>query len=258
MKKILPVLLAMILAFSLASCSAKESSAQLADEQTAAQINAALLSGYPQDALPLYQPKALVSCGFSFRENGVYDIGKDIYSIIYESTADQQSLIKYYGGLLTEQSESPVLEGDVITDQLSGTIGGYKVDLMFLENSDSTTAVYLTLGLPADDYVDANPYFSGYPADLVDQYGVSEMQEITYQQQYYGSKTSHYITIYRTSLAEPDYAAHYKDAYSGKQGFAQSESDAYAFSWQDGAYNVSVRYTGGYAPYITIDVSKAG
>lgn len=258
MKKVLPVLLVFILIFTLAACSQESPPAASGDTESAAEIRASLLAGYPQDAAPLYQPDALLSCGFSCRGSDSYDIGKDIYTITYESAADQKTLTDYYSGLMTGQDEAPSVEGDVITDQISGTIGGYKVELMFLDNSDSTTTVYLTLGLPSGQYTEKNPYFTDYPADLVDAYGAAEMQEVTYQEQYYGSKTDHYITIYRTTLAGADYTAHYKDAYSSKQGFTQSDTDEYAFSWQDGGYGVSVRYTGGDTPYITIDVSKAG
>ncbi len=254
MKKILPVLLALLLAFSLTSCS----TAPAEDKKIAAQINSSLLPDYPQDVLPLYRPDALLSCGFSCRNSDAYDIGKDIYSVTYESTADQESLIKYYAGILTGQDETPTVEGDVINDRLSGRIGEYKVEIMFLEDAFGTTTVYLTLGLPSGQYVDANPYFSDYPADLVEQYGVFEVREVTYQQQYYGGKTSHYITVYRTSITGTDFTAHYKGAYANKQDFARPEPDAAAFSWQDGEYTVSVRYTDGDTPYITIDVSKAG
>lgn len=256
MKKIFVLLAVCIFVLSLSSCQALLSTP--ADPETEAAVNASLLSGYPQDILPLYRADALISCGMSCRESDEYDIGKDIYTVNYESTADQQTLIQYYSALLTEQDESPTSEEDVITDQLSGNIGEYKADIMFLDDMDSTTTVYLTLGLPSDQYTDENPYFSDYPKDLVDQYGVSSLLESTYQKQYYDGETLHYITVYQTDLTEDEYAAHYKDAYSSKESFAQSASGAYAFSWQDGAFSVSTRYSGGNVPYVTIDVSKAG
>jgi len=258
MKRILPVLLLAVFTVFLAGCSGGASTASSGDSQNAAQIGASLLEGYPQDILPLYQPDMLKSCGFSCRENDDYDIGKDIYTVTYESAADQTSLADYYSGLLTEQEEAPSAEGEVITDQLGGKIGDYRVDIMFLENAGETTTVYITLGLPADQYSDENPYFADYPERLVEEYGVSEIQEVTYQQQYYGSKSDHYITIYRTNLSVDDYSAYYGNAYGSKQDFSQPDPDGGSYSWQDGAFGVSIRYMGGDMPYIILDVSKVG
>ncbi len=249
MKKTVSLLLMLLLSFALISCG----QAAL-DSETAVP----LLDGYPQDILPLYKPDNLLSCGFSYRENDSYGIGKDIYTVTYESAADQQSLMDYYGSLLTEQDEAPADEEDVITDKLSGKIDDYKVELMFLDNAGSSTTVYITLGLPEDMYMDANPYFTDYPDDIVEKYGLLAMQEVTYQRQFYVEETVHYITIYTTDAAAQDFSEYYEETYFAAEGFSKSGTDGNAFSWQDGAFSLSVRYSGGDSPYITIDVSKAG
>ena len=256
MKKIMSLFLLVVLATALAACD--QSVPAAADTETTAQSGASLLPGYPQDVAPLCQPDTLFSCGFSYRENDVYDIGKDIYTVTFDSKADQKSLTDYYAGLLTEQNDTPVIEGDVITDQLNGKIGEYKIELMFLDNSNGTVTVFLTLGLPPSEYVDANPYFADYPSGLVDEYGIKSLQEVTYQQEYYEGRTAHYITVYSTDVGGPDFAAHYKDAYSSKQSFSQPDPGLDAFSWKDGEFYLSARYTGGINPYIILYVSKKG
>ena len=120
-----------ILIFSLAACG----QAAFTDQD---ETSAFLLDGYPEDVLPLYQPDTIVSCGFSVRENDSYNIGKDIYTVTYESAADQQSLMDFYGGLLTERDAPFADEEDFVTDQLSGKIDEYKVELTFLDNAGST------------------------------------------------------------------------------------------------------------------------
>jgi hypothetical protein len=250
MKKAVFLLLLFILALALAACGQPVSTNEK-------EPSAFLLEGYPGDVLPLYQPDTLLSCGFSLRENDSYDIGKDIYTVTYESTADQQSLAEYYGSLLTEQNAAPADEEDVITDRLSGKIDDYKVDLMFLDNAGSTITVYITLGLPEDMYTEENPYFADYPDDDVEMYGLLAVREYTFQRQFYAEDELHYIIVYSTDITARDFSKYYEDAYSSKKDFTKSDPGT-AFSWQDGAASIGIRYSGGDSPYITIDVSKAG
>lgn len=265
MKKLLPIIIILILAFLLAACgnqAANETAGNAAassEEATAEQIKAALLSGYPQDVLPLYHPEALSSCSFSYRPADQYDIGKDIYSVTYQSSASQQDLTNYYSGLFSEKDETLSVEGDEVTDKLSGKIGANNVEILFLDNGDSTTKVYLTLGLSSDQYVNENPYFTDSPQILADAYGLTELQEATYEEQYYSEKTDHYITVYLTNVTLQEFSDYYNQKYASMTGYAQSGSDPGAsFSWQDQGFDVDIYYSGGNTSYITMDISKAG
>jgi PBP1b-binding outer membrane lipoprotein LpoB len=259
MKKLLPIIIILLSALFLASCSAPGGSVSVPSDETIAQINSALLSGYPRDVLPLYQPVALTSCSFSYRASDQYDIGKDIYSVNYQSASTQEDLIRYYSGLFTEKNENPSVEGDEITDKLSGKIGENNAEILFLDNEDSTTSVYLTLGLTSGQYVDSNPYFKGYPSDLVDAYSQTSLLEVTYEEQYYGKKTDHYITVYQTDMTQQAFIDYYNGKYAAKIDFTQTGSDNHTvFSWQDQGFDVDLSYSGGNTSYVTIDVSKAG
>lgn len=260
MKKLLPIIFILILSFLLAACgNPANTNATAPDEDTVEQVNAALLNGYPRDVLPLFQPDALISCSFSYRAVDQYDIGKDIYSVTYQSTAEQQDLINYYSGLFSEKDDSPSVEGDEITDKLSGKIGANRIEILFLDNGSGTIIVYLTLGLSADQYLEANPYFTDYPADMVDAYSQTALQEITYQEQYYGEKTDHYITVYQTDATLQAFTDYYNEKYASKTGFTQAGSDSHTgFSWQDQGFDVDITYWGGNINYVTIDIFKAG
>lgn len=269
MKKLLFIVFVCILAFAVFSCSQQSGNgtpAIPADASSQAQnINLPLLSGYPQDILPLYHPDKLLSSGFSYREHDYYAVGKEVYLITYESTAAQQDLYKYYSGLLTQNDATPAPSasdadaGDSdASDSVSGKIGSSGVEIDLLDNSDNTTTVYLTLGLPQEKYIGSNPYFAGYPSGLVDQYGVQSKQEDTYQEQYYGSKSIHYITVYTTALTQQQFLDYYKK-YASKQDFKQALSDNGAsLAWQDQGFSCEVRFAGGKSGYITIDIFKQG
>ena len=261
-KKSLPILFIFFFALLLGACSNSadtNATAAAPDKEIAEQVNAALLSGYPQDVLPLFQPDSLISCSFSYRSVDQYDIGKDIYSVTYQSIATQQDLINYYSALFSEKNDNPSVEGEEITDKLSGKIGANSIEILFLDNEDSTTTVYLTLGLSSAQYTEENPYFSDYPADIVDAYGQALLLEITYEEQYYGEKTDHYFTVYQTDATMQAFTDYYNRKYASKNGFTQTASDTRSsFSWQDQGFDVDIAYSGGSTGYVTIDVSKAG
>lgn len=267
MKKTLLIVLICIFAFAVFSCGqlpANGPAVPAGDSSQPQGTALPLLSGYPQDVLPLYQPYKLLSCGFSTYANDTSTAGKEAYLITYESAASQQDLYKYYGSLLTENnapapSGSESADGDSdATESVSGKIGSAPVEISFLDNAGNTVTVYLTLGLSRDTYTGTNPYFSGYPSGLVDEYGVQAKQEDTYQEQYYGSKTVHYITVYTTGLTQQEFLEHYKK-YASKQDYKQTASDNNAgVSWQDQGFSCSVLYAGGTSGYITIDAFRQG
>jgi hypothetical protein len=265
MKKLLLVLMTCIFALTLLSCSQPASPVAASSQ---AQNTLQLLAGYPQNIFPLYQPDKLISCGFSYRSHDFDAVGKEEYLVTYESTATQQDLYKYYNSLLTQNDATPAPsasdatesddEGSAGTDSVNGKIGSIGVDVSILDNQDNTTTVYLTVGLNKEKYTDSNPYFSAYPSGLVDEYGVQDKQESTYQEQYYGSKTIHFITVYTTGITQQEFLAYYQK-YASKQSFKQTTSENNAsVSWQDQGFSCSVLFTGGLSPYITIDAFKQG
>ncbi len=258
MKKLLLIVLVCVFALTALSCSQPAGPAA-AEEQP--QTTLPLLSSYPQDVLPLYQPYKLLSTGFSTYANDMSVVGREAYTVIYESAATQQELYKYYLSLLTENSATPapsVSSGEddsAAMDFITGKTGSSGVDISFLDNGNTIT-VYLSLG--SKDNGGANPYFSAYPSGLVDEFGVRSKEETTYQEQYYGNKTIHYITVYSTGAGQQEFLQHYQK-YASKQGFKQTTSqNGASTSWQDQGFSCNISYAGGQSAYVTIDVFRAG
>lgn len=273
MKKLLISIIICICILVLISCEHTDITSQSANTGVSSAQSSItplpLLSGYPQNVLPLYQPDKLMSCGFSYLATNASSTGKEIYVITYESNASVRDLFKYYGSLLTENSTTPVPsvsgssddQQDVDSgalDSISGKIGSNAVEINFLDNADNTATVYITYGLSSDQYTNSNPYFKGYPAGLVDEYGVQTQQETTYQEQYYGSKSIHYIKVYQTDVTQTEFSDYYQK-YAIKQNYKQTSSDnSLSIAWDDQGFTCNVTYTGGFSSYITIDASKAG
>lgn len=264
MKKFLLILIVCILVFAASSCSSEPAGNLQASAGAPAQQSALpLLSGYPKSVLPLYQPEKLLTCDFSILANDTTAVGKEAYLVTYESTATEQDLYKYYSGLLTENDATPAPsasdeDDDTATDLVTGKIGSAGVEINFLDNADDTTTVYLSIGISKDKYTDSNPYFTGYPSGIADEYGVQAKQEDTYQEQYYGGKTIHYITVYTTGITQQEFLQYYQK-YTSKQNFRQSTSDSGAsVTWQDQGFTCNVLYTGGLSAYVTIDAYKQG
>ena len=107
-------------------------------------------------------------------------------------------------------------------------------------------------------YTEKNAYFEDYPNDVVEMYGLIDVQEYTFDRQLYAQDALHYIIVYTTDITARDFSKYYEDTYSSKEDFEKSSSGTNAFSWRDGDFSIDIRYAGGDSPYITIDVSKAG
>ena len=77
-----------------------------------------LLSGYPEDILPLYESKKIEDTTFVVRDDANYVLGKDIYTVTYISSAPTKDIMTYYSGLTTSIDEES--SGD---DRLEAKIG---------------------------------------------------------------------------------------------------------------------------------------
>lgn|GEM_PF-2385415 len=208
-----------------------------------------LLEGYPEDVLPLYESTAIQSCGFTYREDSNYVLGKDFYDVIYTSDATLKDISAYYQSLLTymdEYSEEDFLEGD---------IGDHHV-LISIYDKDGVREVTLTLGLAEDEYKDENPYFSDLPEDLVEVYGLTRLQEISYVHNLYSADEIRYMTIYETDTSEEDFVDFYMTKYGQMKNFNKEQTDyALFYRWVDGEYDCSVNFSPGDYAFITIEIN---
>ncbi len=199
------------------------------------------LSGYPDDEVPLLKPVFIDSCSFSVRDDLNYVIGKDLYSISFESEADMDELSEYYLELMDE------LDEDMYYDEysFSGWIQGRKVNVSISDQARDNalgTPVNLSVGMLVDEYVDENPYFENYSEDLIEVFGFYKLQEYTYRESYLYNE-SRYATIYETREEADDILAFYRDNYSSKSAFKETTSgNTIVFSWEEDGYELSVRY----------------
>ncbi len=206
-------------------------------------LNLKLLSGYPKDILPIYKAINIEDTSFSYRDDYNYTVGKDIYSISYISDADIDSVSSYYLSLLTQTDE----KGESWFDKYSftGAINDNHVIIGMTESYDDTdnTRVNLTIGLAEKEYVNENPYFTNYPDDLVEVYGLKELQDITYKKDYF-YKQELYTTIYETDITETEFENYYKPKYENMTNF-KYEKDSYGnkMTWTDRGFEIKLSYS---------------
>ena len=257
MKKVLLVVILLSLFTALSGCARQNTAAPSASALASTDIGQELLSGYPLNALPLYEAYTIETCSFSCRGSDEYSIGKDIYSVTFQSNAGQADLYLCYSGILTETDVTETQDEYEITDALSGKIGENGVEINILDNSNDTCTVYLTYGLTPDQYSKTNPFFADYPADYVDVYGQKTLTDQTYSVEYYTNKTTAYTTLYETALTQKEFAGYYSAKYGAEQSFTATEGDSRtSYTWQSGPYTVSAAYTEGSPCYISLQLSK--
>lgn len=99
-------------------------------------------------------------------------------------------------------------------------------------------------GLAESEYVEENPYFSDYPDDLIEVYGLKELQEITYQDRNYSKREIRYLTIYKTDITEEEFIEFYKTKYGTMDNFYE-DKDEYRllYMWENKGYECSLTYT---------------
>ncbi|MFZ7121865.1 MAG: hypothetical protein ACOWWH_13080 [Eubacteriaceae bacterium] len=207
-----------------------------------------LLEGYPADVLPLYKNVGITLCSFSYRDDYNYVIGKDIYSVDFESEGTLQEVSEYYQSIFTTIDEE-YFE----IDDFEGSIGDNNAFIGFSEN-DGTTSVSMTIGLDEDEYLDENPYFSDYPKDLIEVYAMTELQDIIYEDRNFSTREIRYITTYETNISQEEFIEFYYPKYSNMENFRQDE-DQYGISyyWDNMGYECLVSYSGGNTRFISIE-----
>ena len=199
------------------------------------------LSGYPDDAVPLFQSVRIDNCRFTVREDLNYAIGKDFYSLSYESAADPADISTYYRNLLDEVDE----DGSNSDFIIEGFREGHRVSVMIGEQRRDGAwgiPVALLVGKPMEQYVNENPYFADYPEDIIEAYGFFRLQEYTYTEDYiYGY--ARYATVYQTREEAEAVSGFYRELYRDMPEFDESrENDVTVFVWEDGLYRCMVRY----------------
>jgi hypothetical protein len=157
-------------------------------------------------------------------------------------------VLEYYRGLMSSVNEDQTFGG-----QLEGTIGKYTVFVNTTEES-SYNAVYVTVDLPKAGVTGTNPFYAGYPADLVEVPGEFVFFEDKYYE-YLFRRTD--MAFWRQfdiadlggekgpDLSLDDVYAYYQERYGDKPEFA-IDRELRQMTWKDGKYSVIIAfYEGG-------------
>ncbi|MCR3922667.1 MAG: hypothetical protein NUK65_09160 [Firmicutes bacterium] len=237
------VVLVMIIIFATA-CGGKTETAtpQQAPEDNTGEAEAVqLLSGYPEGILPLYKSIRVERCGFSYRDDLNYVIGKDLYNVLFVSEGELDEISDYYQALMTSIEDED--EDYFLKEFFSGAIGENMVNVSVYELDEESCMVALSIGLSEEEYVEENPYFTDHPENLIEEFGLQELQEITYEENYL-AKEKVYRTIYQTEKTAQEFTDFYLTKYEAMTNFSEENTDTeIIYRWENTGFQCSVRYT---------------
>jgi hypothetical protein len=213
-----------------------------------------LLSGYPEDILPLYKSTTVESVGFFVRGDDNYVFGKDIYTVNYISSASAKDVIAYYRGLATSIDEEYST-----SESLTAAIGENPVGVLLYEGENGLS-VSLTLGMKPTENVEVNPYFSDYPGDLIEPFGRMTFSEQGYEARGINSTEVIYTESYITNVDKEAFREFYATKYAGAENL-NVEEDEYGltYQWTDRGYTcrASISTNGGPSgEFVTTIASK--
>ena len=263
MKKITALLLILSLVLCFSACGKADTPSETQEKPAADSVQSndaetvksiPLLEGYPEDVLPLYESTGITGCGFTYRDDPNFVIGKDLFTVSYTSDVTLEEISEYYQSLLTytdEYSEEDFLQGD---------IGDHHV-LISINDAydDDFRHVDMSIGLAEDEYVDENPFFADLPGDLVEISGMIRLQEASYLTSIYSADQIRYLTVYETDLSEEDFVAFYQENYGEIPGFAESRDDyGLTYAWEDRGYACHVTYSPDNYSFVTIEINPVG
>jgi len=262
MKRAALFLLTLLLALSVAGCAADEEPAATPDATPGAADEAPaeapvewtvqLLDGWPEDTVPLYKSDLIDTALYSVRNDpqwaAVEGGLRNIHHVVYQTAAPTAEVLEHYLGLMSETSDADASDG-----YIEGTIGKYPVEINTTEES-SYNAVYVTVDLPKAEVTETNPFYTGYPADLVEAPGEFIFFEDKYYEYLYRRTDMAYWRQFDIAdrdgkdgpdLSLEDVYSYYQERYGDKPEFA-IDRDARQMTWKDGTYAVIMAfYEGG-------------
>ena len=243
-----------ILALSVTLFAACNDSEEVLPPAEVATGGVSLLSGYPENILPLYNSIKIESVGFSVRGDYNYVFGKDIYTVRYLSSASTQDAMEYYRGLATSIDDEYSTD-----DSLMAEIGENPMGVYLTEDGDDLY-ISLTLGMKPSENVSVNPYFSDYPGDLIEPFGRGTFSEQGYEVRELNGTEVVYTESYITNSNKEAF----REFYSIKYGEAENlevEEDEYGLSyrWTDRGFTCIVSistYNGPGGDFVSTTASK--
>lgn len=235
------IILALLLILTLSGCGDKASSSSSLNESES-KVEIKLLKDFPKDFMPLFEAIRVNDCQYEVKENANWVFGKDLYMVEFESKASMDELVDYYRDLLDSVDE----EASYDEYSFEGLIGEQRVGIDITDEGllDALgTTVRISFGVPKAEYSNENKYFTEYPKDLIEQVFINTAVRYKYLEDYYYDLKEYSIS-YQTIEKPEVILEHFNNNYGKKDKF-KAEEDQYGttFSWVDGEYNCSVRYS---------------
>lgn len=200
------------------------------------------LEDFPIDILPLYKAIRVNSNSYTVREDLGYIIGKDLYSIDFESEADLDEISEFYQDHVDE-----IIADSFYDDyQFSGLIDGRHANFFISENQADNAVgnqVIISFAVDPSDYSDENKYFDTYP-DLVDAIGMGRTWYYEYTENYTYESTR-YVIGYFTDIEKEEALTYYRDKYGAEENFSEMASGDMStmMIWVKDAYNITMYFT---------------
>lgn len=250
------ILIMLIIAGGCSSSASDNNSDASSESKTSSKGE--LLEGYPTDIMPLYKVVRISDCSYQVRLDPNYVIGKDLYTVSYESKATIAEVVQYYKSLLSEIDEEASSE-----DFLKGEIGSQHTFVSLREEEDGNTYISISLGAKEEDYAEVNPYFEDYPQGLIEEIKPSELNEQIYDIQYSAYNTdviTRYVKQYKTELDISEVKSFYSDRYRKQEDFIMNE-DEYSITvfWKADGYECEVSISEGVDAayrFVTTEIRK--
>lgn len=251
MKKLFFMILSVILIALSAGCSGptatnKDKNSSLSDSSKAEStidpyykdFEAYLLPGYPESEVPLFKSLAIDLCQFAVRNDPQWVASegglRNFYHVLYYSDSTRNDVLDFYKDLMDTVDNEKTFE-----DQVEGMIGALKVFVVAHADSKHVT-VYVTVDLPKESLVEVNPFFSDYPADLIEVEPVFSIYDHRYEVNSSGTGRILYSTYYEMPVVQKEFYDYYRERYEDKESF--NISDDGHITWKDGQYSIFLSY----------------
>lgn len=260
MNRIALLVPALLLALTVAGCAGEEEPAAAPDAagetptgsptdasaEAPAEWTVQLLEGYPEDVVPLYKSDLLDTVSYSVRNDpqwaAVEGGLRNIYHVVYQTAAAPAEVLEHYLGLMESTTDPDPSDGTI-----EGTIGKYTVWLNTSEQG-SYNAVYMSVDLPKAEVTETNPFYTGYPADLVETPGEFVFFEDKYYEYLLHDTDMAFWREFDIAdrdgkdgpdLSLEDVYAFYQERYGDKPEFT-IDRDTRTITWTDGEYQITL------------------
>ncbi len=203
----------------------------------AGNVRQALLSGYPEDIMPLFANQKVLYCAYEQKEqpNAIY--GRYTYTVRFSSTAKKNDALQLYKSKFTRIDDANA------TEFLSGSVGNNPVSVTIIDNA-GTSDITITIGLTDAQIPTANPYFGGYPDTVKAMDDKNALSSKMFERFDQAARSDKYTITYLSKMSETEFVSYYEKTYRNSKDFAISvQTSGRTYRFKDGKYQWSIAYT---------------